>query len=456
MNKKKKTIKKSLFFLFLGALFVFAAYFTLAAAPQSETTPVQKGMIINKPATVFISTYYSGVLIVQSSADYPPLSGKSYPFKTGMIGSGFVINPDGYILTNGHVIKMPDELLAYQAITAAIDPIITDILKIEFAKIAKRKPTKIEMDAIKPVMIQKLGGELKAINTFFAAYKAGELKLDDIKRDVYVQQGAFVSGIKIPIQERMKADVKVVDFEGFTQEGEVKGKDIGVIKASQSNMPTVLLGDSDKVQVGTKVNIIGYPKAATFQEFLSKESQLEPSIASGIISALKTMKDGTKVLQTDAALTYGNSGGPAFLESGEVIGIASMVAIEQGEQKYGFSYLRPINVVKEFLTENNIQNKQGATDQAYRKGLDFFYEKKYSKAIKEFENALRLYPKLIDAQDYITKSQEGIARGEEVKEFPWGLIIAGSAIVAFGFIISVIVIVILVARRKKKITPPPA
>lgn len=435
------------------ALLVSGLFFTTANA--QALTEAQRGLILNKPATVFISTYYEGSVIVQSSADYPPLSGKSYSFKTGVVGSGFVINPDGYILTNGHVVKFEDDLLGYKAIRDVITPIIKDVLVIEFSKAANRMPTQAEMDAMMPAMMKELGGEERAINTFYTAYKAGELKLDSVKRDVYVQQGAFISGKKIPIKEGMKADVKIVDFDGFTTRGEVKGKDIGIIKVPQNNMPTTVLGDSDKVAVGTRINVVGYPGTATFQEFLNKESQPEPTMTTGIISAIKTMKDGTKVLQTDAALTYGNSGGPAFIEStGEVIGIASLVATEKGEQKVGFSYLRPSNIAKEFLIENNIQNKPGATDASYRKGLDLFYAKKYSKAINEFETALRLYPKLNDAQDYVTKAQEGIARGEEIKEFPWGWVIAGSAIVVLGFII--LVNCCFRGTTKKKIAPPPA
>lgn len=450
-----KRVKGAGILAFIGVILLSALFF--AATNAQVVTEAQKGLILNKPATVFISTYYEGSVIVQSSADYPPLSGKSYAFKTGGTGSGFIITPDGYIVTNGHVVKFEDDLLGYEAIKDVIEPIIEDVLVIEFTKAANRTPTQAEMDAMMPAMMQELGGETGAINTFYTAYKAGELKLDGVKRDVYVQQGAFVSGKKIPIQEGMKADVKVVDFDGFTTEGEVKGKDIAVIKVAQNNMPTTVLGDSDKVQVGTRINIIGYPGVATFQEFLDKESQLEPSMTAGIISAIKTMKDGTKVLQTDAALTYGNSGGPAFLEStGEVIGVASLVATEKGEQKVGFSYLRPSNIAKEFLTEHNIQNKQGATDQAYRQGIDLFYAKKYSKAIKEFETALRLYPKLVDAQDYITKSQEGIARGEEVKDFPWIWVILGGGVLLFGFVVLVIIVIVVIVRKKKKTVAPPA
>ncbi|PIZ55770.1 hypothetical protein COY23_04215, partial [bacterium (Candidatus Torokbacteria) CG_4_10_14_0_2_um_filter_35_8] len=374
----------------------------------------QKGMILNKPGVVLISTYYNFSLVIQSSAGYPELSGKSYKITTGGIGSGFAISPDGYVVTNGHVVKEPDKYLAYDGISLASDKILEDILATEFYKIYGRNPTESEMKEMMPVLIQQLGGIDQVIMTLYQAYKAGEVKMDDIKRDVYVQSGISVSGTKIPVGDAYQAEVKAADYDGFSDDGEITGKDIGIIKVPAENMPTTVLGDSSKIQVGDKINIIGYPGAATFQEFLSKESTLEPSMTAGIISAIKSMKDGTQVFQTDAALTHGNSGGPAFTESGEVIGIASMIAVEQGQQKFGFSYLRPISVAMEFIRSNNIENKQGSTDEHYKKALEMYWESHYSAAKKEFEIVKNLYSKHVDAQDYITKCEGAISRGEDV------------------------------------------
>lgn len=378
-------------------------------ADSKKLTDVQKTMLLNKPGVVFISHYDTVNLIFQTSAGYPQLAGKTYTVETGSIGSGFVINPEGYILTNGHVVKTPEKLLALLAIASAADQMLKDIVRAELESNYGYSPSDQELEAALPQMIQNLGGKDALIAQLYQASQAGELKIEKTKTDVYVQQGVFVSGKKIPLDKGMKADIRAVDFEGFTEEGEVTGKDIAILKVSGSNLPTVVLGDSSKVQVGDKIYVVGYPGAPTFQTFLSQESRLEASMTSGIISALKTMKDGSQVFQTDAALTHGNSGGPAFNEKGEVIGIASMVAIEEGKQKYGFSYLRPSNIAKEFLSEKNIQNVQGTTDEHYKKGLGYYEKELYRKAIKEFETALRLYPNLLEAQEYIKKSQEGMS-----------------------------------------------
>lgn len=383
--------------------------FSGAKAAASKLNPVQKSMLLNKPGVVFISHYDTVNLIIQSSAGYPELAGQTYTVQSGSMGSGFVVSSDGYILTNGHVVKTPEKELAYRTVLSAIDPIVKDIIRIEFQK-QGLNPTDADIEAAMPAVVNQAGGEEQLISAFLKSYDAGEVKVEKTKTEIYVQQGAFLSGKKLPIEKGMQADIRAVDFEGFTDDGQVQGKDIAIIKVTGSNMPTVLLGDSGEVQVGDKIYVIGYPGAPTFQEFLSKESQLDSSTTSGIISALKAMKDGSQVLQTDTSITHGNSGGPAFNENGEVIGIASMGAVDQqGVELAGFNYLRPSNVAKEFLNEKNVQNVQGETDKSFRKGVDYYEAGRYKKAIKEFETALRLYPSLLEAQDYLKKSQEGLS-----------------------------------------------
>jgi len=449
-NFERRHFFKLVLFAGLAILLLVLPISTQASA--TKLSDVQRTMLLNKPGVVFISHYDSADLIIQTSAGYPQLTGKTYSVQLGFLGSGFVISPDGYIITNGHVVKTPEKQLAFQALETASNDIVKDIIRAEFQKQGV-DPTDAQVEALVPQVIQQLGGADKLIQTLYQSYQSGEVKLDNIKTDIYIQQGAFVSGKKIPIAKGMKADIRAVDFDGFTDQGEVKGKDIAILKVTASNMPTVVLGDSSKVQVGDKVYAVGYPGAVTFQEFLSKESQLEATMTSGIISSLKTMTDGSQVLQTDAAITHGNSGGPAFNEKGEVIGIASMGTVDQsGKEQPGFNYLRPINVAKEFINEKNIKNTQGLTDEHFRKGVDYYEAGKYHKAITEFQTAVQLYPNLIEAQDYIKKSQEGISQQniwEKIVDYA-DVTTVSISIVVLLIIAAVIFYIRKISRKEKK------
>lgn len=104
------------------------------------------------------------------------------------------------------------------------------------------------------------------------------------------------------------------------------------------------LGNSDRLRIGKKVYAIGNPIGAEFQR----------TVTSGIISAVnRTIKISENeettymedLIQTDATINNGNSGGPLVNEEGEVIGINS-VKIEEAE---GIGFAIPVNIVKPII-----------------------------------------------------------------------------------------------------------
>ncbi len=116
--------------------------------------------------------------------------------------------------------------------------------------------------------------------------------------------------------------------------------DVAVIKIDAKNLPTLPLGDSDKVEVGEWVVAIGNPFG------------LSHTVTVGVISAKgRTIRAGKEsfenFLQTDAAINPGNSGGPLLNLKGEVIGINT--AIIPYAQGIGFAI--PINTAKQILND---------------------------------------------------------------------------------------------------------
>jgi serine protease Do len=122
--------------------------------------------------------------------------------------------------------------------------------------------------------------------------------------------------------------------------------DLAVIKIQGSNLPTVYLGDSSDLQVGELAVAIGNPLG-----------ELSGTVTAGIISALDRLitLDGQSLhlLQTDAAINAGNSGGALFNSFGEVIGINTAKTSSTGVEGLGFAI--PINVAKPII-ESLIQN----------------------------------------------------------------------------------------------------
>jgi len=86
-------------------------------------------------------------------------------------------------------------------------------------------------------------------------------------------------------------------------------RDIAILRIEASDVPTLKLGNSSQSKVGEEVLLIGAPRG------------LEQTVSNGIISGIRTLDDGTRVLQTTAAASPGSSGGPLLDRTGNVVGI---------------------------------------------------------------------------------------------------------------------------------------
>ncbi|MBQ7515896.1 MAG: trypsin-like peptidase domain-containing protein [Schwartzia sp.] len=135
--------------------------------------------------------------------------------------------------------------------------------------------------------------------------------------------------------------------DGRTMKGKLVGADeitdIAVVKIDGDNLPTAAFGNSDDVVVGEPAIAIGNPMGLEFQG----------SVTAGVISALNRTLDiadrRLKLIQTDAAISPGNSGGALVNADGLVIGINSIKIAANGVEGMGFAI--PINTVREIVDQ---------------------------------------------------------------------------------------------------------
>lgn len=157
--------------------------------------------------------------------------------------------------------------------------------------------------------------------------------------------------------------------------------DLAIVKISVSNLKYLSLGDSENVKFGQKVYAIGNPIGIEFQRTITA------GIISGLNRTIKIEEENSVsymegLIQTDASINEGNSGGPLINEQGEVIGI-NTIKIESAE---GIGFAVPINIIKPII-ESFISTDK--FEEAYL-GI-FAYDKeviKYLEKDLDFENGI--------------------------------------------------------------------
>ncbi|WPD23854.1 MAG: DegQ family serine endoprotease [Candidatus Electrothrix aestuarii] len=133
--------------------------------------------------------------------------------------------------------------------------------------------------------------------------------------------------------------VRLADKREFTASvvGTDPQSDVALIKIDGSNLPTLTLGDSDKLEVGEWVIAIGSP------------FELSQTVTVGIVSAKGRSRMGISdyenFIQTDAAINPGNSGGPLLNIHGKVVGINTAIFSRNGGNM-GIGFAIPINMAK--------------------------------------------------------------------------------------------------------------
>ena len=352
-----------------------------AMAAQSE--PFTDVLLKVKPAVVIIMTEVAGDVRLSCPNRSPQ---RVTPAPSRAHGSGFLVTSDGYIITNGHVVQpyydKNDKDIRESFISAAIQKACLDSgLSDDRAQAAIRQ--------LYPRVSQTAAVELKKTLTVILA-----------------NQDKFVAEVKAyspPLAERPGKQVSS-DEGGSTE----SGKDVAVLKIDAKNLPTITLGDSDRVQVGQPVRILGFPGVVMYHDLLDKRSVVEASITSGLVSSLKRDARGAPVIQTDAAASWGNSGGPAVNEQGEVVGMLTFISLTSDETQaiQGFNFLVPVNIVKEFARVAGVSlDKRSPFNTVWHEAVDRYGRGDWAGAQSRLDAVNRLVPNLPDVQRLQTDVQ---------------------------------------------------
>lgn len=371
MIKLAKQVLKSLLFCII---IVFLISFIIMGCTRglSYELTEQDNVILMQSSVCFVTAYFFGYVFDPWEYLW------SDPYYEAFGGTGFCVNPDtGHIITAGHLIDIGEADFKY--------------------------------DLIYMYLMDNYNLDFWTDDDWSWAYE--NIKVEGFQggpydREVYVQFNTANSGIPDdPASQETFIRAEVIDYSGPDQ------RDIALLRIQPQTgraLSSVIIGDSSMVEIQDSLTIVGYPWSSE----IGQENVMNPTVTSGNISS-KLMLAGTEVLQIQGDARAGNSGGPVLDENGQVIGILTMGT------DIANNYLRPSNDIADMLSRNGVTNKLGTVDEEFRLGLVMYRMGFYSEAIEYFNAILNLNQRHLLAQEYRSKAQEAINRGED-KDFREG------------------------------------
>ena len=147
--------------------------------------------------------------------------------------------------------------------------------------------------------------------------------------------GTIVTSLHV-VENLVEGAVRLANgdiYDGLTVSNFDERRDLAIVQIAGFDLPTLPLGNSGEVRPGDSVLLVGGPLG------------LEGSVSSGIVSAVRQDDRGSTIIQTDAAASPGNSGGPMVNSQREAVGVVAFKR-EGGEN---LNFVIPINYARGLL-----------------------------------------------------------------------------------------------------------
>jgi S1-C subfamily serine protease len=317
-------------------------------------------------------------------------------------GTGFFISGDGYLITNCHVIDRDSAYIRKQFILSTF-----------------REVTDANINSLQSSWEMKLTDEQRNLlyNTYEFIYsRVSTMILFDLQKKIYVEyRGDIDDSGSVTLTKPARVIIKGKPMPG---------KDIALLKVDAGdNLPGLFLSKEPIERVGSQIYVYGYPGYVSNNLYLAPDATIEPTLTTGIVSGIKKSIGGWPVIQTDAAISYGSSGGPVCDQTGRVIGVATFGSIEQnsGELASGFNFAIPVSIVWEYLDSAKVKTEISDATENFNEGLTQYFQHFYRKALRNFEKTAELnngYPQL---DFYMQSCKTRIAAGADRQSllFKW-------------------------------------
>jgi serine protease Do len=387
----------------VGAMAYLLAAGLSALSEAATEAELQSAVFRAKPGVVMIAVRIGATATVRCSTGPTTVV---RPRTIGELGSGSIIHPDGWIVTNGHVVQPYQE--------GAAGPFAVELLERAMASACAAEldglPAPARTERIRALAAQpeNRGGLVieRSLEVHLSNGKAYPAAVKFYSPPAYV-----VVGTRRDASGNAHAE---------------HGRDVAIVKVEDKELPVVRLAKhSTDLHLGQALFVIGFPGVVASHELLSRATRYEPSITTGRVSGFKEDIGGQRVIQTDAAIIQGNSGGPVFDDRGQVVGAATFTSTQGDQVVQGFNFLIPVETIQEAARAAGVVPKGDSMfTRLWNHGVDLYVRDLHYRAYRNMSAADRIHPGFPDVERVredcdIKHKEQGYLHREEVQ---WALI----------------------------------
>ena len=379
---------------------------------------LQSAVFRAKPAVVMVVVRIGATSTVRCGTGATAAAVRSGPITD--LGSGSIIDPDGWIVTNGHVVQPYQE--------GANSAFANELLEKSVASACAA-----ELDG--------LPGPQRTERIRALADDPENRRGHALERTLTVH---LSNGRSYPAEVKFYSPPAYVVLDaaaGSSQPSRKEhGRDVAILKIDDKELPVVRLArHSTNLHLGQTLFVIGFPGVVASHELLSRATQYEPSITVGRVSGFKQDIGGQRVIQTDAAIIQGNSGGPVFDDRGAVIGAATFTSLQGDQVVQGFNFLIPVETIQEAARKAGVTPRGDSMFmRLWNHGVDLYIRDLHYRAYRNMSAADRIHPGFPDVERVredcdIKHKEQGYLHREEVQWAVLGVGLLGAvAAIWFG------------------------
>jgi S1-C subfamily serine protease len=419
----------------------------------TSSVSINPATILGQASTVRILSSECDDFTFSSSLGDLNLAGKTYTLCSGGLGSGFVIDDNGNIITNAHVADPSDLDVLYSG-ASYNDSFYNDLMNDVDTLLSEQgySTTYLSSEQIQNFVL----------STIYELYEQNYLTVSINSRFLYVQgdepftfneyTGELINSTKHYVATLIDSNQIVSELEASYsgQQRQTDIADLALIQVDQTiNLPTLPI-TSTGIVTGQEIFVVGYPALVDNPHIVDTTKLFSSTVTQGTISSIKPNSNSSfDLIHVDASISGGNSGGPIISNDGNVIGVATY-GINSGSGNYNIGVSS--KAIDLFLAESTVTPSTNDERRILEESLLDISNSYYSKAKEKLQALVDNQSSLgVVINPFIELCDSKITAGEDKKVLfdftQWETIII--PLMLLILVVMIIILILLINKNKK-------